>query len=125
MMNGRKTLLVFHSSFLVPRLSFLGRACVMVGEPDPPTSATQELSPAATQDSKTPSTRLSPSLEKIESVTATSAEPVPSHLLELPPDEKDLPPGRPAAGQILGDFQLLEVLGSGSFATVYLAQQIS
>ncbi|HKB41417.1 MAG TPA: serine/threonine-protein kinase, partial [Gemmataceae bacterium] len=29
------------------------------------------------------------------------------------------------AGQRLGDFQLLEALGSGSFATVYLARQIS
>src|SRR5205085_166227 len=33
--------------------------------------------------------------------------------------------GPPAPGQVLGDFELLEVLGSGSFATVYLARQIS
>lgn len=33
--------------------------------------------------------------------------------------------GLPAAGQTLGDFELLRVLGSGAFARVYLARQVS
>ena len=57
----------------------------MVGEPDPLTSSTQGFSP--TQDSKPPSTRLDPSPEQLESVAATSAEPVLSRLRDLPPDE--------------------------------------
>jgi serine/threonine protein kinase len=36
-----------------------------------------------------------------------------------------VPDGLPRAGQQLGDFELLHVLGQGSFATVYLARQVS
>src|SRR5438132_12435820 len=98
---------------------------VMAGESDPPPPSTKEFSPAPTQDAKPPSTRLSPFSESSESAAAPSAEAVPSRLSDLPPGEEPVAADPAPPDQILGDFQLLEVLGSGSFATVYLAQQIS
>jgi serine/threonine protein kinase len=94
----------------------------MAGNPEPPLSSTQESPPPPTHEAKPPSTRRGPSPVKNETAEAPSAEPV---LSCLPPGEEVGAASRPAPEQILGDFRLLEVLGSGSFATVYLAQQIS
>jgi serine/threonine protein kinase len=97
----------------------------MAGNSDPPTPSTKEFSPAPTQEGKPPSTRQSPLPERPELAATTSAEAVLSRLSDLPPGEEPVATSPSEPGQILGDFQLLEMLGSGSFATVYLAQQIS
>src|SRR5205814_1898496 len=41
------------------------------------------------------------------------------------PDEEPASCARPTLGQQIGDFLLLEELGAGAFATVYLAVQVS
>src|SRR5687767_12292729 len=86
-----------------------------------------------------------PESERPPSSTATGADPsiipptlIPSDLPDSPNDNPtlrrltnapqlpDTPPGeRPHAGQRFGDFFLIEELGSGAFAVVFLAEQIS
>jgi serine/threonine protein kinase len=62
-----------------------------------------------------------------EDLTATGTAPafpppLPTEpLQQSPPD----PAGLPGPGHRLGDFELLAVLGTGSFATVFLARQLS
>jgi serine/threonine protein kinase len=55
--------------------------------------------------------------------TATSPAPTFAALVPAPEDSRTDAP--PSPGQRLGDFQLLRVLGTGSFARVFLARQIS
>src|SRR5262245_29000259 len=95
----------------------------MAGEPEPPPSFTQERSPPTDEAAASPSTRRLPSPDGHEPVAVTPAITEATRVTDLP--DEPIVAGRPVPGQRLGDFQLLEVLGSGSFATVYLAQQIS
>ena len=82
-----------------------------------------EQNPVLPESSLPPSTRTFPP----EDVPPT---------LNLPPPGRDAPTRAdagdvvhagcmPVPGEILGDFHIREVLGSGSFATVYLAEQLS
>jgi serine/threonine protein kinase len=69
------------------------------------------------------------------STRAFPAEDIPPTLIVPPPSQDELirasgsettPPGRVLLpGEVLGDFHIREALGSGSFATVYLAEQLS
>ncbi len=93
----------------------------MASDPDRTPPPTQSRPPPPTASNTPPSTRVVPAPPP--SATAPDAR---THIV-VPPDEGDpVPPGCvPIPGQRLGDFQVLEVLGAGSFATVYLARQLS
>ena len=74
-----------------------------------------EQHPPTPREEVPPSTRAVP--------LATDQPPIPL----TPTAVNDVvPPGSlPVPGQCLGDFRILEVLGAGSFATVFLAEQLS
>src|SRR5438067_13288058 len=93
----------------------------MAGEPDLSSSSTEAHRPPTADDP--PSTRVGPHGEPPPSLVPAEAA-----TCSAPPGPagEPVPPGSvPLPGQRLGDFLILEVLGSGSFATVYLARQVS
>src|SRR5947209_8901377 len=65
----------------------------------------------------------SPLLSEHESLQTTGT--APPFRAPLHPVRPGLLTGMPAPGECLGDFELLSVLGTGSFAQVFLARQVS
>src|SRR5262245_60397788 len=86
-------------------------------DPHPQESAPPPSTRHALDDSLAPPT---------VNVPADEAHEAPTRIVPQPVVEQETPPGSvPLPGHRLGDFRIREVLGAGSFATVYLAEQVS